>query len=156
MRQRGRIGRGQLSVISNLEAHARYVQAPSNLPQAERDLFNKVVQSMPSGFFQNSDCPLLESFVQATLSADCYVATLHNDPFNEEVQKLWDRAVRLQIALATKLRLTPHSRIGPIPRHASKPTRRYRPLTTGCAPGSMPSPRKMKPVDRSGVSRRVN
>jgi len=113
MRQRGRIGRGQLSVISNLEAHARYVQAPSNLPQAERDLFNKVVQSMPVGFFQNSDCPLLESFVQATLSADCYVATLHNDPFNEEVQKLWDRAVRLQIALATKLRLTPHSRIGP-------------------------------------------
>jgi hypothetical protein len=56
---------------------------------------------------------LLESFAQATLSADCYVATLRNDPFNEEAQKLWDRAVRLQIALATKLRLTPHSRIGP-------------------------------------------
>jgi hypothetical protein len=57
MRQRGRIGAGQLSVISNLQAHARWVQAPSHLPQAERDMFNKVVRSMPPGFYiQTAHC----------------------------------------------------------------------------------------------------
>jgi len=113
MRQRGRLTAGQLSVVSNFEAHAQWLQAPSYLPQAERDFFKKVVQSMPPGFYQKPDCPLLESFVQATLSAQCYVATLRNDPFNEEVQRLWHRAVKLQSTLATKLRLTPNSRIGP-------------------------------------------
>src|SRR5262249_23008325 len=105
--------RGQLSVVTNMQAHQRQVQPSARLPAPERDLFNKVVQSMPPGFFQKSDRPLLESYVQATLAARCYVATFRDEPYDAEVQKLWLQAVRLQTLLATKLRLTPRSRIGP-------------------------------------------
>ena len=52
------------------------------------------------------DLPLLTSFVQATLIS----RRAARDP-REAV--LWERAVRTQAMLATRLRLTPQSRIDP-------------------------------------------
>jgi len=113
MRQRGRLAAGQLSVVTNIDAHQRQVQPPSRLLPAECNLFNKVVASMPPGFFQKSDVPMLVNYVQTRLFVRYYIDALRDDPFNVDLQKLWVQAVRLQTTLETKLRITPHSRIGP-------------------------------------------
>jgi len=110
---RRRSGAGQLNVVTNMEAHQRTVQPPTDMHPAERELFDETVQSMPPGFFVKSDVPLLKNYAQTRACVICYMDALRDDPFNLDFQRLWKRAVRLQTTLETKLRLTPHSRVGP-------------------------------------------
>jgi len=59
-----------------------------------------------AGHLRPSDVPLLASYVQATIAARRYA----RDPSTVD---LWEKAVRLQAMLATKLRLTAQSRVDP-------------------------------------------
>ena len=103
--KRGRISANELNVIP-ISAPRERVRSPSNLSTKERQLFDKLLETC--GHFQPSDFPLLVSFVQASL-----LAQQHRNPRTSEQAKIWSTAVRVQSALATKLRLAPNTRLDP-------------------------------------------
>ena len=71
---------------------------PSHLSKPERTLFAEIVGSCDPRHFANSDLPLLTSFVQATLEA-------RSGPGGGAAD--WEKVVKVQAMLATRLRLTP-------------------------------------------------
>jgi hypothetical protein len=103
MRQRGKRSAASFAVNPIPSGDGR-IGTPSDLGPDEARLFRQVVSNSPPGHFALCDIPLLISFVHATLIERASVA----DPDRMQV---WERAVRMQAALATKLRLTPQSRI---------------------------------------------
>ena len=80
--------------------------APAGLKSAERNLFEELVNAVAARHFQPADTSLIVSYVQATLLA-------HSTAGNPDQVAVWEKAARLQMALATKLRLTPQSRTDP-------------------------------------------
>lgn len=84
--------------------------APSTLTAAERAAFNEIVSQCDPRQFAKSDVPLLVSYVQTTLAVRKLVVTVNKKPSTGAFTSL-DRMTRLQLAIATKLRLTPHSRV---------------------------------------------
>ena len=103
MRQRGRRSSASLAV---LPGDASRLTPPSFLNDAERTLFSEIVSACDAAHFRESDLPLLVSFVQSTAISR---AAAH-DP---DKIALWERATRMQATLATRLRLSPQSRIDP-------------------------------------------
>lgn len=103
MRQRGRkSGATGLTV----DGSPPRIETPAYLNDAERILFDELVDACSTRSLVEFDVPLLVSYVQATLIA----RDAAHDP-----QKFgaFERAVKMQATLATRLRLTPHSRISP-------------------------------------------
>jgi hypothetical protein len=82
------------------------ITAPSSLSIAEQTLFNELTGACDSSHFRKSDIPLLVSYVQATRIAQASAL----DP---KTIALWEKAVRMQATLATRLRLSPQGRIDP-------------------------------------------
>ena len=78
---------------------ATRLKPPAYLSEAERKLFTEIVDACDPRQFIESDFPLLISFVQATLM-------VRDTVYVGSKIVLWEKAVRTQIALATKLRLT--------------------------------------------------
>jgi len=79
---------------------------PSSLNDDEQALFSELVGACDASHFRESDLPLLISYIQATLISR---AAAH-DP---DRIVLWEKATRMQATLATRLRLSPQSRIDP-------------------------------------------
>jgi hypothetical protein len=80
------------------------LQPPPHLNDDERSLFDELVGACDPRHFVESDLPLLASYVQATLIA--------RDAARAPSKiVLWEKAVRMQATLATRLRLSPQSRI---------------------------------------------
>lgn len=80
------------------------IKPPAHLNAKEAALFKQVVESCSHRQFVETDVHLLASFVQCTLVARESVKDLPDSA------AMWDKAVKLQATLATKLRLTPQSR----------------------------------------------
>ena len=104
MVQRGRKSAEALSL--RVDGSPSPLQPPAYLNVAERQLFVELIASCDTRHFVPSDLPLLVSFVQATLAARASA----RDP---KQAQLWERAVKLQATLATRLRLAPRSRTDP-------------------------------------------
>src|SRR6266511_1354982 len=104
MQQRGRKSMAGL-VAPNVSGEAPRLTPPPSLNDGERTLFNELVGACDSAHFRKSDLPLLTSFIQATLIAEAAA----RDP-NRDIS-LWEKAVKVQATLATRLRLAPQSRI---------------------------------------------
>jgi len=79
---------------------------PSSLNDDEQALFSELVGACDASHFRESDLPLLISYIQATLISR---AAAH-DP---DRIVLWEKATRMQATLATRLRLSPQSRVDP-------------------------------------------
>jgi hypothetical protein len=79
---------------------------PAGLKPAERILFEELVNAVAAEHFLPADTSLIVSYVQATLLA-------HSTAGHPDQVAVWEKACRLQMALATKLRLTPQSRTDP-------------------------------------------
>jgi hypothetical protein len=103
MRQRGRRSAASLTMV-NVDGRPSRLEPPAYLSEAESKLFVAIVGSCAPEQFIESDLPLLVSFIQATLMA-------RDTVYAANKITLWEKAVRAQAMLATKLRLTPHSRI---------------------------------------------
>jgi hypothetical protein len=99
-----RISAAALATYPRTDGRLPPLDAPAGLTKQERALFEEVIASADSRYFVASDVPLLVSFVQATL----LVRRTVNRPKQINV---WEKAVRVQALLATKLRLTPRSRM---------------------------------------------
>ena len=89
-----------LSVVS-VGGQPLRLQPPDHLGKAARLAFIEIVNSVAPEHFHLSDRELIASLAQATVQVR---RSLSKDP------ALWERAVRVQMALARSLRLTPQAR----------------------------------------------
>jgi hypothetical protein len=105
MTQRGRKSAASL-VGPPVTGKPPRITAPSSLSIAEQTLFNELTGACDSSHFRKSDLPLLISYVQATRIAQAAAQA-------PETIAIWEKATRLQATLATRLRLSPQSRIDP-------------------------------------------
>jgi hypothetical protein len=96
--------RRQNVVALNVTGQPSRLTPPSYLTKPERSLFVELVSSCDPRHFIVSDLPLLTSFVQATLEA-------RKGPRGDI--EYWEKAVRIQAMLATRLRLAPQARTNP-------------------------------------------
>jgi phage terminase small subunit len=110
--KRGRISAAELSVVQ-LRPGANALRPPDDLPANVVKAFRAVVANSASGHLRPCDVPLIVSYAEATLIARKAARCALKNP-DPEMLAMWDRAVRAQIALATKLRMTPHSRSHPL------------------------------------------
>jgi hypothetical protein len=120
MRQRGRRS-AALVALPNVSGLPTRLTMPRGLTRPERSLFTKLIATCASRHFVESDAPLLISYVQATLLA-------RRSAHNPKTIDTWERAIRLQATLATRLRLAPQARTDPktvargiVPRPAIEP-----------------------------------
>ena len=104
MRQRGRKS-ADLAIL-DVYGSPPPLEPPVDLQEDERTLFTELIDATDTRHFRPTDLPLLVSFVQATLLAR---STAHNPG----KVATWEKAVRVQAALATRLRLSPQSRTDP-------------------------------------------
>jgi hypothetical protein len=102
MRQRGRKSEASLSVIS-VDGRPSRLEPPRYLNKIEKAVF---VELAATGHFVPTDAALLASLAQATVMA----RRAARDPSKLST---WERAVRIQAMLSTKLRLTPQARCDP-------------------------------------------
>jgi hypothetical protein len=114
MRQRGRKSSAQLVAIG-IDGKPPKLTPPADLKEDERAMFVALIDACDARHFRPSDLPLLTSYIQATLLA----RGTARDP---DKVATWEKAVRVQAALATRLRLSPQSRTDPktIGRHQQR------------------------------------
>jgi hypothetical protein len=105
----GRPSVDDLNVVPLYPAGSR-VQTPDDLTASEAGLFKHLVHSCAPEHFVSSDVPLLVSFVQATLASRNAAKAMKKNP---KLAAVWEKTVRMQATLATRLRLAPQARIDP-------------------------------------------
>ncbi len=106
MRQPGRISAAAMATATPRDRKSPRLEPPSFLSDAGRLLFIDLVASCEARHFVRSDVELLATFVACTLVVRQTAGNL--ETFNQ-----WEKAARLQASLATRLRLTPSSRLDP-------------------------------------------
>jgi hypothetical protein len=79
------------------------LQPPKYLNAAERAAFKELIASVDTRSFVQSDIPLLVSYIQSTIM----VRKTSRDA--KQIAN-WEKAVRAQAMLATRLRISPQSR----------------------------------------------
>ena len=109
MKQRGRKSAASLAALS-IDGQPLRLDPPADLSDAERNVFVEVTNACGSRHFVASDLPLLVSFAQTTVIARGAATSAASDL---QALAVWEKAVRLQAMLATRLRLSPQSRLDP-------------------------------------------
>ena len=104
MRQRGKVSVAAAGMIA-LDRPPLFLQPPASLNAREAVLFSEIVTSCAADHFRKSDLPMLCAYVQALLLTRKLIRT--------NAISDWEKASRVAMALATKLRLTVQSRIEP-------------------------------------------
>ena len=105
MRQRGRKSAEGLAAL-NLHGEGARLPVPSSLDADERSAFAALIRCCDPAHFRESDSPLLISYIQATLLA-------RSAAHDVDKIAIWERAVKIQAMLATRLRLAPQARTDP-------------------------------------------
>ena len=103
---RGRKSIAELSVLTP-PVNPYRVRPPAELRPAASALFEQFIADCEDTHFTESDAPLLASLAEAIVLVRLAAKRLEKDP---KWLPVWERAVRAQGSLATKLRLTPQSR----------------------------------------------
>lgn len=109
MQKRGRASAAALANV-NVTGTAARQEPPPNLSEEERTLFTELVESCAPTHFVKSDLPLLVSFIQATLLVRRAATGMVDNP---DMIAVFEKSVKLQATLATRLRLAPQSRLDP-------------------------------------------
>ncbi len=102
MRQRGRPS--SVLTFPIVDGSPSRLQPPASLRKAERTVFVQVINACSPHHFSEADLPLLISHAQAAAMA-------HRMAGHPDKAAIWERATRLQMSLATRLRITPQSRM---------------------------------------------
>ncbi len=105
-KKRGRKSSEELSLI-HLATAWKPIEPPATLKAPEARIFREVVASCAVNHFRKAD---ITAFATATHLSRFYADQIGE---TETAFKNWEAAVRLQISLATKLRITPQSRYDP-------------------------------------------
>ena len=107
--KRGRTSGAELSVVP-IDVARKPIEPPPDLKAQESAIFRQLVASCGSNHFRKSDIPILTAFATATHLSRFYAELIGE---SADAFKNWEAAVRLQVSLATKLRITPQSRYDP-------------------------------------------
>ena len=99
--RRGRTSGAELSVVP-IDVARKPIQPPADLKAQEAAIFRQVVASCNSNHFRKSDIPILTAFATATHLSRFYAESIGE---SSDAFKNWEAAVRLQVSLATKLRI---------------------------------------------------
>jgi hypothetical protein len=117
LRKRGRVSAAALTVVPSGEVDVRRGRpsAPERLSAEERELWEKLTFSRRPGWFSGAE-EILESYVVTVLQVQQTEAALRKVKAgtSERYQKLarmHRQVVALASTLATRLRLTPHSKL---------------------------------------------
>lgn len=105
MKQRGRKTAADLRV---LQFERPRLKPPAELTPSQTKVFAEAVNSRDADFFNAGDLPLLIAYARAVELERWAAGLVAEDP--SQLAE-WERACRVMISLATKLRLTPQSRI---------------------------------------------
>ena len=108
MRQRGRKSIASLSVVS-IDVARKPLEPPASLQRQAKVIFHEICASVDPKHFRQCDVPLVVSLAVATHMARFYAALIGEED-HPTAFRAWTDAVKLQISLSTKLRLTPSSR----------------------------------------------
>jgi hypothetical protein len=103
MRQRGRRSAAAILIEPHINGEPSRLTAPRSLTNGERSAFIELVDACSAEHFRESDKPLLIAYVQAQVMA---MKAVHD----QKKVAVWEKAVRVQAMLATRLRLSPQSR----------------------------------------------
>jgi phage terminase small subunit len=85
------------------------VQAPPNLSEPARRVFEQLASSVDREHFFFSDVPLLAQYAEAIVLAEHSAAELRVSP-TQQALALWEKATRVMVALSMRLRLSPQAR----------------------------------------------
>ena len=110
MTKRGRASTAELSIVP-IDSARKPIEPPAELKAKEAEIFRQVVASCEANHFRKSDIPILTAFATATHLSRFYADRIGE---SEGAFKQWEAASRLQISLATKLRITPQARSHPM------------------------------------------
>jgi hypothetical protein len=116
--QRGRKSAAAIAAQLNATGAEPRLTAPPCMTAAEKRMFNELITNCSTKHFRRTDIPLITSYIEASLLA----RSAARDP---EQIRVWDKAIRLQCLLSTRLRLTPSARTDPkdIARNQPSPLR---------------------------------
>ena len=103
---RGRKSAAELSIVP-IDAGRVRIEPPDQLEAEAAQIFREVVSSCEPRHFRKSDIPLLANFARATYLAGHYSRKVGE---LDGAFKSWCEATKIQMQLATKLRLTPQTR----------------------------------------------
>jgi hypothetical protein len=104
--KRGRKSSAELIALPNVTGAPPRLSPPTYLTAAEKKFFVNLINACGPKHFVESDLPLLTSYTQASLLARA-AARKPKDI------AIWEKAVRVQATLATRLRLAPQARTDP-------------------------------------------
>jgi hypothetical protein len=82
------------------------VVAPATMTAQEKREFNSLIDSCAADHFRQSDVPVIENYIRATLLA-------RKTAGKPKLFSVFEKSVRLQLSCATKLRLLPSTRTHP-------------------------------------------
>jgi hypothetical protein len=103
MAQRGRKSAASLLIDSGFEPPR--LTAPAGLNAKENALFSRIVNASEARHFRSNEVELLVSYVQTVLWV--------RDAVRRKEIVEWEKAVRVQLSLAMRLRLAPSTRLDP-------------------------------------------
>ena len=118
MRTRGRQSAASLAIVAPV--FSSRPQPWPGLPQEAGRLWNSIVQSLPAGYFRESDYPMLADYCRIVGRVDLCSQKLDEQglvidsdrgPKESPYVKIHDTANRQMSSLAVKLRLCPSSRV---------------------------------------------
>ena len=116
LRKRGRVSSAALAVVPAAELDVRVGRppAPERLSDEERELWEKLTFARRPGWFAGAEA-LLESYVTTTLHCQRLEAALKAKPGTSDryqrLARMHRQSVALAATLATRLRLTPSSKL---------------------------------------------
>jgi hypothetical protein len=113
MAKPGRISSAALAVGPIVDGHPPKLTPPRCLSEAERIIFDNIVNSCARAHFRPSDAPLLNSYCRAISLERRAAAALARDPFDSKALLLWEKSSRAMVAIAAKPRLCPSARQHP-------------------------------------------
>ena len=132
MQQRGRKSSAALAVVETASDRAvtrfERLPMPAGMSQAQAAVWKRTVDSLPGDWFGTSDGPLLVQYCRWVVEADALQAKKDELPqdaletetglrYYERISRMHANATAAIVSLATKMRLTPHSRYGPKKAH---------------------------------------
>jgi hypothetical protein len=105
MAQRGRKSAAQLLIQNINPDDPPRLSAPAGLNAKERALFCEIINGSDPKHFRKNEVDLLVSYVQAVLMA--------REAVRKHEINTWEKAVRVQLSMAMRLRLAPSTRLDP-------------------------------------------
>jgi hypothetical protein len=105
--QRGRKSAAALGLVC-IDTRRKPIDCPAGLLPSVEEIFKQTVASCAPQHFRPSNVPLLVNFSVAAHLTKFYSDLIGESP---EAFRHWEAASKLMLSMATKLRLTPSSRL---------------------------------------------